>query len=54
MVLRDLSDRPFCTIPKPSKIIPIALIRPKINSLKLLITVSGSFDHAMIKATFTV
>jgi hypothetical protein len=25
----DLSDKPTCTIPKPSRISPIALIKPK-------------------------
>ena len=38
-----MSERPTCTIPKPSKIIPIARISPKIKSDRLLTTVSGSF-----------
>ena len=33
-------------MPKPSRIIPIALIRPKINSLRLFTTVSGSVAGA--------
>ena len=34
-----MSERPTCTIPKPSKIIPIARISPKIKSDRLLTTV---------------
>ena len=35
-------ERPICTTPKPSRIIPMARIRPKMKSLRLLITVNGS------------
>ena len=38
----DLRERPICTTPKPSRIIPIARMRPKMKSLRLLITVKGS------------
>lgn len=39
----DFSDRPICTIPKPSRIRPMARIRPKMKSLRLFTTVMGSF-----------
>jgi len=35
-------DNPICTIPKPSRISPIALIKLKIKVDKLLMTVNGS------------
>ncbi len=35
-------DNPICTIPKPSRINPIALIKLKIKVDKLLMTVNGS------------
>lgn len=38
----DLRDRPICTTPKPSRIIPTARIKPKIKSERLLTTVIGS------------
>ena len=38
----DLSDRPICTTPKPSRISPIALIAEKIKSERLFIVPSGS------------
>ena len=38
----DFRDKPICTTPKPSRIIPTARIRPKMKSLRLLITVNGS------------
>ena len=42
-------DKPTCTTPKPNRIIPMARINPKINSLKLLTTVSGSpFRHERV------
>ena len=37
-----LRDRPSWRTPKPSRIIPTARIRPKMKSLRLLITVNGS------------
>ena len=38
----DLSDKPTCKMPKPSRIKPTARIREKIKSLRLLTTANGS------------
>ena len=38
----DFNDKPTCTMPKPSIIIPTALIRPKIKFDRLLTTAIGS------------
>ena len=38
----DFRERPICTIPKPSMIIPTALASPKMKSERLLTTVMGS------------
>ena len=50
----DLSERPTCTIPKPSRIMPMALIRPKINWLRLFTTVSGSVAGAANTGTAVI
>ena len=34
----DFKDKPICTTPNPSSIIPIALISPNMNSDRLLTT----------------
>ena len=38
----DFRDKPTCTIPKPSRIKPMALIKLKIKLDRLFTTVSGS------------
>ena len=38
----DFSDKPTCTMPKPSIIIPTALIRPKIKFDRLFTTAIGA------------
>ena len=38
----DFRDNPICTIPKPSSIRPIALIKLNMNVDRLFITVNGS------------
>lgn len=47
----DLRDKPTCTIPKPSRIIPSALTMPNMKFEKLLTTVSGSLSASTCKAT---
>ncbi len=44
----DLSDIPTCRMPNASRMMPMARIRPKMNSLRLLTTSSGS---SVAKAT---